>query len=47
MSDFNAFIMEDFLGATFFHLLLGPLLASLLGLLGGLTGKGIRWLRRS
>jgi hypothetical protein len=47
MSDFNAFIMEDFLGATFFHLLLGPLLASLLGLRGGLAGKGIRWLRRS
>ena len=47
MSDFNAFIMEDFLGATFFHLLLGPLLASLLGILGGLAGKGIPWLRRS
>jgi len=23
MSDFNVFIMEDFMGATFFHLLLG------------------------
>jgi hypothetical protein len=46
MSDFNAVIMEDFLGATFFHLLLGPLLASLLGMLGSLAGQGLRWLRR-
>jgi hypothetical protein len=38
MSDFNAFIMEDFLGATFFHLILEPLLASLLGIIGGLAG---------
>jgi hypothetical protein len=39
MSDFNAFIMEDFLGATFSHLLLGPLPASLLGIIGGLVGR--------
>jgi hypothetical protein len=39
MSDFNAFIMEDFMGATFFHLLLGPLMAAVLGFLGGLLGK--------
>jgi hypothetical protein len=41
MSDFNAFIMEDFMGATFFHLLLGPLVAAVLGVLGGLLGKAI------
>ena len=39
MSDFNAFIMEDFMGATFFHLLLGLLVAAVLGAFGGLLGK--------
>jgi len=39
LSDFNAFIMEDFMGATFYHLLLGPLVAAVLGFLGGLLGK--------
>ena len=39
MSDFNAFIMEDFMGATFFHLLLGPLVGAVLGILGWLLGK--------
>jgi hypothetical protein len=46
MSDFNAFIMEDFMGATFFHLLLGPLVAAVLGILGGLLGKAIWYLRQ-
>ena len=46
MSDFNAFIMEDFMGATFFHLLLGPLAAAVLGVLGGLLGKAIASLRK-
>ena len=41
MSDFNAFIMEGFMGATFFHLLLGLLVAAVLGILGGLLGKAI------
>ena len=39
MSDFNAFIMEDFMGATFFHLSLGLLVAAVLGAIGGLLGK--------
>lgn len=47
MTDFNAFIMEDFLGATFFHLLLGPLVASALGTIGGLVGISLRRLRQS
>jgi hypothetical protein len=46
MTDLNAFIMEDFLGASFFHLLLGPLLASALGSIGGVVGLGIRRFRR-
>jgi hypothetical protein len=39
MSDFNVFIMEDFMGAVFFHLLLGLLVAAILGTFGGLLGK--------
>jgi hypothetical protein len=39
--DFNAFIMEDFFGAVFFHSLLLPLVGALLGMLGGLTGNGL------
>lgn len=46
MSDFNTFIMEDFMGAIFFHLLLGPMVAAVLGVLGGLLGKAIWLLRR-
>ena len=35
MTDFSAFILEDLMGATFFHLLLGPILAAVVGLGGG------------
>ena len=45
MSDFNTFMMEDFFGAGFFHLLLAPLVAVLFGTLGGLAGKGSWWIR--
>ncbi len=45
-SDFNAFIMEDFMGATFFHLLLGLIVAAALGVLGGLLGKVIAGMRK-
>jgi len=41
MRDFDAFIMEDFMGATFFHLSLGLLVAAVLGVLGGLLGKAV------
>ena len=41
MSDFNTFIIEDFMGAGFFHLLLGPIIATILGTAGGLIGKGL------
>lgn len=46
MHDFPAFIMEDFCGAAFFHLLLGPALAGLLGTLGGLIGIGLTKINR-
>lgn len=46
MSDFDVFIMEDFMGATFFHLLLGPFVAIAMGALGGLLGKGTAYLRK-
>jgi hypothetical protein len=45
MSDLNTFLMEDFLGAGFFHLLLAPLVAVVLGTLGALAGKGLWWIR--
>jgi hypothetical protein len=46
MHDFNAFIIEDFMGAIFFHLLLGLLVAAVLGVLGGLFGKTIARFQR-
>ena len=45
MTDFNTFIIEDFMGAVFFHSLLGPFLAMILGTVGGALGKGIAKLR--
>ena len=41
MSDLRAFIMQDYLGGGFFHLVLGPLAAAVFGTAGGLIGKGI------
>ena len=41
MKNFDAFIMEDFMGAIFFHLLLGLIIAVVLGLIAGLAGKAI------
>lgn len=46
MKDFSTFVMEDFLGAGFFHLLLSPLIAAVLGMIGSVLGKGIiKWRR--
>jgi hypothetical protein len=47
MTDFPTFIMEDFLGAGFFHLLLGPLIAAILASVGGLIGRGLARLRKA
>ena len=45
MADFNPFVMEDLLGGGFFHLILGPILAAILGSIGGLLGRGIANIR--
>ena len=45
MTDFPTFIMEDFLGAGFFHLLLGPMIAAILATAGSLVGRGLARLR--
>lgn len=44
MTDFRAFAMEDFFGAGFYHLLLGPVIAATLGAFAGyicLTLRGV------
>jgi hypothetical protein len=46
-TDYDAFIMQDFMGAAFFHSLLLPLVAVVPGLVGGGTGSGIARFRRS
>jgi len=46
MSNFDAFIMEDFMGATFFHLLLGLIVAAILGAVGGVLGKLVARVQR-
>ena len=45
--DLRAFIYNDYMGGGFFHSLLVPLLAVLLGALGGLGAKVGLWLGRS
>jgi hypothetical protein len=40
-TDFEAFIMQDLMGAGFYHLLLSPIIASLVGAFGAAAGKGI------
>jgi hypothetical protein len=42
MTDFSAWLMQDLLGAGFFHLLLGPIAAAILGGAGALAGVGLR-----
>ena len=39
MTDLRAFIMQDYLGGVFFHLLLGLIVAGLLGLMGSLAAR--------
>jgi len=47
MSDFNVFMMQDFLGAGFFHLLLAPLAGLLLGSLGAIPAALVQRWRKS
>lgn len=46
LSDFDTFIMQDFMGAIFFHLSLGLLVAAILGSVGGVLGIAIARLRK-
>lgn len=39
--DPNAFVMEEFMGLIFLNLIIGPLAALVLGLVGGVVGKAI------
>lgn len=45
MTDLRAFVLQDYLGGVFFHLLLGLMLAVLLGALGGAARRLVSWLR--
>lgn len=47
MTVFDAFIMQDFWGAGFFHSILLPLLAAVLGSAGSLIGIFFAWLRKA
>jgi hypothetical protein len=47
LNDFNIFMMEDFMGAGFFHSLLLPIMAAILGTLGAAAGEALARLRRS
>ena len=42
MTDFHAFILQDFMGACFYHLLMTPLFAAILGSAGGWMGKWMK-----
>ncbi len=39
MTDLRAFIMQDYLGGVFFHLLIGMLVAAVLGAIGGMVAR--------
>jgi hypothetical protein len=41
MSDLRAFVMQDYLGGIFFHLVLGPLFALVFGGIGALAGRAL------
>jgi hypothetical protein len=47
MADFDAFTMEDFCGAGFYHLLIGPFVAAMLGAVAGSIMMTFRIARRS
>lgn len=47
MSSFPTFVMEDLFGATFFHLLLGPLVAAVLACGAWTIARGVTLLQRS
>jgi hypothetical protein len=47
MANFDAFMMDDFCGAGFYHLLIGPAVAAILGTVAGCIMKTSRIVRRS
>ena len=47
MSSFPTFVMEDLFGATFFHLLLGPLIAAVLACGAWTIARGVTLLQHS
>jgi hypothetical protein len=46
LADFNTFVTEDFMGAGFFHSLLLPAGAAILGSIGAVIGKALARLRK-
>lgn len=40
-TDFTLFIVQDFFGAGFFHLLLGAIIGAIAGFIGGISGRTI------
>lgn len=46
MTDLRAFILQDYLGGGFFHLLLSPIFALIFGSAGNLVGKVLARLRK-
>ena len=46
LSDFNTFVMEDFMGAGFYHSLLLPAMAAIFGTIGATIGKLLARLRK-
>ena len=47
LKSFDTFMMEDFMGAGFYHSLLLPVVAALLGMIGALIGKVFARLRKA
>ena len=47
MEDLRAFIMQDYLGGVFFHLLLGLIIAGILGAMGALAAKLLNYATKS
>jgi hypothetical protein len=45
MTDLRAFVQQDYVGGVFFHLLLGLIVAGILGMMGALVAKLLIWQR--
>jgi hypothetical protein len=48
LTDLHAFVVQDYLGAGFFHLVVGVVIAAVIGLFSALLAAGVgRWQRRA